>query len=247
VGSDLHAVPVAPRGQSPLLWATLQSLVIGNGSAEPLRVLDCGGGSGSLAVPLAVQGAEVTVVDVSIDALAVLRRRADEAGVSDRVTAVQGEAETLTELVPAGSFHLVLAHEVLEVLPTVSLGLDQIAAALCPGGVASIVVANPVAAVLGRALSGDLDGALESLRRSRDSALGLDALVRACERAGLGVESIEGIGVFSEMVPGVELERPGAMTALAELEAATAGVSPFREIAAKLHLTARRVDAADGA
>lgn len=230
-----------------MLWSSLQSLIAAqSGGAGELRVLDCGGGSGSLAVPLAAQGAEVTVVDVSIDALAVLMRRAAESGVSDRVTAVQGEAESLTDLLPSGHFHVVLAHEVLEALPSVSVGLEQIAAVLRPGGVTSIVTGNPVAVVLGRALAGDLDGALESLRRTHENHLRLATLVEACEQAQLAVESVEGLGVFTELVSGIELDRPGAMTALAELEVAAAGLSPFREIAAKLHLTARRADVLDG-
>ena len=58
---------------------------------RPLRVLDLGGGTGGLAVPLAEQGHHVTVVDPSPDALASLSRRVADAGVADRVTAVQGE------------------------------------------------------------------------------------------------------------------------------------------------------------
>jgi len=52
------------------------------------HVLDCGGGSGTYAVPLAARGASVTVVDISADALATLARRAAEAGVGDRVRGV---------------------------------------------------------------------------------------------------------------------------------------------------------------
>ena len=50
--------------------------------AARAALLDCGGGSGTFAVPLAAAGADVTVVDISADALATLQRRADEAGVA---------------------------------------------------------------------------------------------------------------------------------------------------------------------
>lgn len=245
VGYDLHPATAVPSGLSPLLWSSLQSMVAAHSVDGSMRILDCGGGSGSLSVPLAALGADVTVVDVSIDALATLRRRATEAGVSDRITAVQGEVESLGELVPAAHFDIVLAHEVLEVLSSVALGLSQVCGALAPTGVASIVTGNPVAVVLGRALVGDLDGALEFLARTTDSTLQPDALVGECARAGLAVQSIEGLSVFSDIVPGLELERPGAMTALAELESSTSTVSPFREIATKLHITARRADTSD--
>ena len=56
-------------------------------------VLDLGGGTGGLAVPLAELGHHVTVVDPSPDALASLSRRSAESGVAERITAVQGDAD----------------------------------------------------------------------------------------------------------------------------------------------------------
>ena len=52
---------------------------------RPLRVLDLGGGTGGIAVPLAAAGHDVTVVDPSPDALASLARRAAETGTSERI------------------------------------------------------------------------------------------------------------------------------------------------------------------
>jgi S-adenosylmethionine-dependent methyltransferase len=243
VDSDLRASDIGgaawPRGRSALLWASLQRMLQAVASSTAPRILDCGGGSGSLAVPLAAHGARVTVVDVSIDALSTLLRRASEAGVSDRVTAVQGEAESLSELVPAGSFDLVLAHDVLEDVSSPELAVRQIAAALRPGGVASLVVANPVAAVLARALTGDLTGALAVLHRSAHS-YDSSAMLSQCQAAGLQLRSVEGLGVFTDLVPGIQLERPGAMAALTELESAVAARSPYRDIASRLHVQASR-------
>ncbi|HEV2888531.1 MAG TPA: methyltransferase domain-containing protein [Jatrophihabitans sp.] len=229
-----------PHGRSSLLWASLlRTLQERPELAEP-RVLDCGGGSGSLAVPLAAQGAAVTVVDVSIDALATLMRRAAEAGVPDRVIAVQGEAESLAELVAAEAFDLVLAHDVLEDVQNPGLVLRQIAGVLRPGGVLSVVVANPVAGVLARVLAGDLAGAQSMLSRPNRQAYDAEGLAGLCLAAGLQVQSVEGLGVFTDLVPGIELDRPGAIAALSELESALAGQPPYRDIAARLHVQARR-------
>ncbi|MGL5860198.1 MAG: methyltransferase domain-containing protein, partial [Phycicoccus sp.] len=63
-----------------------------------LRVLDLGGGTGGTAVPLAAAGHDVTVVDPSPDALAALRRRAGESGVTSRVRALQGDTDTVGRL-----------------------------------------------------------------------------------------------------------------------------------------------------
>ena len=54
--------------------------------------------------------AHVTVVDASPDALAALTRRAADAGVAERVRAVQGDGDALADLVAPGSADLVLCH-----------------------------------------------------------------------------------------------------------------------------------------
>ncbi|HEY0169042.1 MAG TPA: methyltransferase domain-containing protein [Jatrophihabitans sp.] len=236
----------SPGGRSPLLWASLRHILQDRQDDQSVaapRVLDCGGGSGSLAVPLAVLGAVVTVVDVSIDALATLTRRAAEAGVSDRVTAVQGEAESLAQLATADTFDLVLAHDVLEDVQDPALVLGQIAGVLRPGGVLSVVVANPVAGVLARVLAGDVAGALAVYRQPVAQAYDGQSLAGLCLAAGLQVQSVEGLGVFTDLVPGIELDRPGAIAALSELESAVAGQPPYRDIASRLHVQASRPSA----
>jgi ubiquinone/menaquinone biosynthesis C-methylase UbiE len=247
VGTD-SVLESTPPGQSRLLWTALRETVGQHGpqhspqqlADKPVRVLDCGGGSGSLAVPLAGLGAQVTVVDVSIDALGTLLRRASEAGVSEHVTAVQGEAESLTSLFSASAFDVVLAHEVLDNVSSVPATLREIVAVLRPGGTASVVVANPVASVIGRALAGDVAGALAAVRRPSAELADLADLAAQCEAAGLEVVSVHGLGVFTEMVPGIDLERPGAMSALTDLESETSGRAPYRDIATRLHVMARR-------
>ena len=216
----------------------------------PPRVLDVGGGSGVWAVPLARAGCTVTVVDTSPNALATLRRRAGEAGVTDRITPVQGDADRLGDAVPAASADLVLGHGVLEVVDDVRAAAAALAAAAAPGGAVSVLVANRHAAVLGRALAGrlvearalldDSDGRLGStdplLRRF--ATIGLVALLEDC---GLAVEQLQGDAVLSDLVPGGVLEaHPGAAEQLSELELAAAGHAPLRDIASRLHALARR-------
>jgi S-adenosylmethionine-dependent methyltransferase len=203
-------------------------------------VLDCGGGSGSSAVPLARAGARVTVVDVSADALATLRRRAVEAGVDDLVRPVQGDVESLGDIVPADSFDLALAHGVLEAIDRPDVALAGIAAAVRPSGLVSVLMSNPVASVLSRALSGDVSAALHELR-APGRTLELTTVRAMCEQLGLTVEQVHGVGVFSELVPGAELDaHPSAVDALAELDELAATRSPYREIASRIHLLARR-------
>src|SRR4051812_38719266 len=148
---------------SRLLDGALEQVTVPGQVAE---LLDCGGGSGTYAVPLAADGARVTVVDISADALATLSRRAGEAGVADRVVPVAGDVEALETVgaaVPAASFDLVLAHGILDAVDDADRAFTAIAGAVRPGGLLSVLVSNPVAAVLARALAGDLAGARHEL------------------------------------------------------------------------------------
>lgn len=205
-------------------------------------VLDCGGGSGAYAVPLAGAGADVTVVDISADALATLRRRADEAGVSARVHAAQGDVEALAEVVGAASFDLVLAHGILDALDRIDETFDGIAAAVRPGGLISVLVANPLASIVARALAGEPALALQELREldTAGARMGPDTVQELCLRAGLVIEARHGIGVFSDLVPGAGLDEPGARDALAQLDAEAAARAPFAELAGRSHLLVRR-------
>ncbi len=232
-------VPARQRLVWQVLSTALTSVVQ---TPRPARVLDCGGGSGSFAVPLAQLGADVTVVDISVDALATLHRRAVEAGVAERVRPVQGDVEALIDVVPLNGFDLVLAHGILEEVEHILPTFEAIAASVRPGGLLSVLVGNPVAVVLARALSGDLAAALAELRSlgsddTRPSPAGIAALCRA---GGLTIEQTHGVGVFSELVPGSALDAPGAAEALADLEAESAVQAPFSEIASRVHTLARR-------
>jgi S-adenosylmethionine-dependent methyltransferase len=191
-------------------------------------------------------GATVTVVDVSIDALATLRRRAAEAGVADRVVAVQGDVEALADIVAPAAFDLVLAHGILEVVEPLAPSFAAIAGAVRPGGLLSILVSNPVAAVLARALAGDLDGAARELDLLDAGLPSPESIHALCTAAGFLVEQVHGIGVFRDLVPGAALDAPGAREALATLELACAQRRPFAEIAGRVHLLARRPPATPG-
>jgi len=216
---------------------------------EPPRVLDVGGGSGVLAVPFAAAGCAVTVVEPNPNALATLSRRAADAGVSDRITAVQADSDAVGQVVPAGSVDLVLAHGLLEVVDDPKNTVAAMAEAVALGGAVSVVVANRMWALLHRAIAGRLDEAAtlaedpagrlptETLLRRYDT----DGLLALLTDAGLVAELVQGHGVLSELVPGSVLQQDSsAQDALAALELRLAPVPPLRDIAARLHVVARR-------
>ncbi|HEX5594505.1 MAG TPA: methyltransferase domain-containing protein [Micromonosporaceae bacterium] len=242
-GSATSGPQAGPR--TAVIWAVLRR-ELDRYAGRALTILDVGGGTGGFAVPLAEAGHQVTVVDASPDALAALARRAAEAGVAERIRGVQGDGDALAGLVEPASADLVLCHAVLEVVDDPARVVAALAATLRPGGAASILVASRAAAVFSRAVNGHLDvaaallaspdgcaGPRDTLRRRYD-AEGVAALARA---AGLRVEQIHGVRVLADLIPPVADSDPQT---LLDLELATAALSPYRDIAAQLHLFARR-------
>lgn len=234
---------------SALVHASLRRAVLAHPSSAPCRVLDVGGGSGVWAVPLAALGCSVTVVEPSPDALASLARRARECDVSSRITAVQGDADSLGALVTAGDADIVLAHGILEVVDDLSRAIAALVAALAPGGLLSVLVAGRAAAVLHRALAGRAAEAVDVLTDPdgrtgpRDSLLrrfDVDGLRSGLVQAGLEVELLQGDAVVSDLVPSTVREGSTATAdAFAALEAAASTAPPLREIASRLHALAR--------
>ncbi|SEP17385.1 class I SAM-dependent methyltransferase [Amycolatopsis saalfeldensis] len=212
---------------------------------EQPSVVDVGGGSGGWAVPFASAGCLVTVVEPNPNALATLRRRAEEEGVSHRITVIADDSDALAAHVPAGSADLVLAHGLLEVVDDPAVVLAALAAAVAPGGAVSVLVANRNAAVLHRALAGRIaeaqrlldseDGVIpgerDTMLRRFDSA-GLTGLLVA---AGLEVTLLRGDRVISDVVAGEVRDDE-----LAEFELAAAAVPALRDVAGRLHAMARR-------
>ena len=248
--------PSSPAEQLPartaVVWAALDPLIA---AGTPLRVLDVGGGSGMFAVPLARLGHDVTVVDPSADALATLRRRAETAGVGDRVHGIQGDGDLLHEVLrPAteasGSegpdgFDLALCHSVLEVVDDPSVTLGEIARAVRPGGQVSVATANRAGVVLARALSGH---PVEALGLLDDRAPGSHGrpeprrftpadLLALIEAAGLRPGPWRGLAVVADLI---EASSGAAPAAIRALEIALSDLSPYRDVASGLHVLALR-------
>jgi SAM-dependent methyltransferase len=240
-----------PWGGDPVDLA-LAGLVVPLSADAPPHVVDVGGGSGTRAVPLAIAGCRVTVVDSSVDALAILHRRAQDSGVADRVAGVQADADLLSTVIPPGTADLVLCHHLLEEVDDPAVVIAALAAAVRPGGQLSVLVAGRLGAVIGQTLVGrfaearamlsDPDGrfaAADPLRRRYDVS-GIGDLLTA---AGLTVTSVTGVGVLAGLVAGAARQAvPGGDGELAGLELMAAVHPALREIATDLHVVAVRGD-----
>ncbi|GAB0023700.1 methyltransferase [Helicobacter pylori] len=220
--------------------------------SRPLRVLDLGGGTGGLAVALAEQGHTVTVVDPSPDALASLSRRVAESDAAARISAVQGDADTLAGTVAPGSIDLLCCHGTLEYVDDPTATLTRIAEVLAPGGHLSLVTAQRVAAVIARAIAGRFDQARAALT-SADGRWGdddpiprrfdRDELGEMLTRAGFTTLEARGVRLFSDLVPSAFVDSDAERAALLELEelaSADDGRTGLGGLGAAVHLVARR-------
>lgn len=238
--------------RTAVVWEVLREVLDRGAEASgrsTLDVVDAGGGTGGLAVPIAELGHRVTVVDPSPDALAALKRRAAESGVT--VQAVQGDADDLLGVVGPDSADLVLCHNVLEYVDEPACAMSAMAGTVRPGGSVSVLVAGLVAAALHRAVAGHFDDARRVLADPRGRWGERDpvprrferaALTGFAERAGLTVGTVHGVRIFADLVPGGMIDgEHDAAEALVALEAVAATHPVLRDIATQLHLLAHRV------
>jgi S-adenosylmethionine-dependent methyltransferase len=237
--------------RTAVVWEVLRDALASLApDGRSLQVLDAGGGTGGFAVPLAELGHHVTVVDPSPDSLAALERRAAESGTSGQVQAVQGDVAGLADVTAPGSIDLVLCHSVLEVVDDPATALAAVAAVLRPGGMASILAANRVAAVVARVAAGRLAEARRLLDDPAGRAGEGDPLVRRFtvdELSGLAVDAglrprlVHGVRVFADVVPAAVVDGdPDAASDLLALEHAAADRPDYIAVAAQVHLLADR-------
>ncbi len=222
------------------------------GLGRPLEVLDLGGGTGGVAVPLAEAGHRVTVVDPSADALAALARRAREAGVPDRVVAVQGDADDLGAALAGREIDLVCCHGTLEFVDDPEATLRAIATTLAPGGVLSLLVSGRLAVVFAKAIAGEFGQARAALTDPAGRWGSADPLPRRFDlaeleelltRTGFTTLQSRGTNILGHLVPASHLDSEAdraAVTELEELLVAAPGRELLRMLGNGLHVVARR-------
>ncbi|ANY09682.1 class I SAM-dependent methyltransferase [Pseudonocardia sp. HH130630-07] len=251
MGSPTREQAGAARGAAVLraLDSEIERVRRATGSAPV--VLDVGGGSGTWAVPLAGAGCRVTVVDTSHDALATLARRADEAGVTDRISPVNGDVDALADVAPADGADLVLGHGLLEVVDDPGRVLSGLAAAAAPGGAVSVLTVGRYGAFVNRVTTGRLAEARRLLTDPAGRTGPDDSLLRrfdaqqlrelAVATGRLGVETLQGDGTLEALLPGPgpEDEQSGREER-DELDALASAVPALGEVAPRLHLLGRR-------
>jgi len=218
---------------------------------RPMRVLDVGCGQGTQVLALARAGHHVTGVDSSATLLGDLEAALAEetAAVLARVRLVQGEAERLADLVPTRHFDAVLCHGVLMYFADPEPLLTGVAAAVAPGGFASLLVRNGDALAMRPGLLGHWPTAQRAFDdMSYGNRIGVTARAdRLADLTGLlaerelSVDAWYGVRVFTDTVAS-DAPVPGEeeLRVLLDCEERAGSTDPYRGVAALVHVIAGR-------
>jgi S-adenosylmethionine-dependent methyltransferase len=230
-----------------LTFASLQDFL--PHATRSLHALDIGGGTGATAVRLARLDVHVTVLDASVPMLDFAKRAAQEAGVTERIALIHGDASQLANLFHAEAFDVILCHNVLEYVDDPCAVLRSAAGALRdPSSIISVVVRNQAGEVLKAAIQeGDLAAAEHNLTAEwgNESLYGGKVRLFAAEglramllESSLAVAALRGVRVLSDYLP-PSVSRSDEYNRILELERKLGRQLEFAAVARYTHCFAR--------
>lgn len=236
-----------------LSFANLQEILPRFDSSRPLRALDLGCGPGAASLSLAGMGFQVTMLDSSPAMLEIAKRAVEKAGVTAKVALEQGEAADIANLLPKGTFDLVLCHNILEHVEDPAAVVSAVSRVVrnesTRPGIVSILVRNRAGEVF---KAGIQQGNLGMAERYLTDVFAQESLfggqVRLFTRdslramlAGTPLELIaeRGVRVISDYLP-LTISRDGEYQKIFELERKLGSQPEFAAVARYTQYFARR-------
>jgi len=230
-----------------LAFANLQDFL--PHATRALRALDIGCGTGAMAVRLARLGLHVTLLDSSVPMLDLAKRAAREAGTTERVALIHGDASQFANLFHAEMFDVILCHNVLEYVDDPCAVLRSAVGALRdPSSIISVLVRNQAGEVLKAAIQdGDLAAAErnltaewgnESLYGGRVRLFMAETLRAMLFESSLAVAAVRGVRVLSDYLP-PSVSRSDEYNRILELECKLGKRPEFAAVARYTHCFAR--------
>jgi ubiquinone/menaquinone biosynthesis C-methylase UbiE len=252
-GADKYAAYLkTPEGRMrlDLAFANLQDFL--PPATRCLLALDLGCGTGAIAVRLARLGLRVTLLDTSLPMLDFAKLAAREAGVTERIVLKHGDAAQLANLFQAGSFDVILCHNILEYVDDPYAVLRTAARALRDSSsIISILVRNRAGEALKAAIQeGDLaasehnltaEWGHESLYGGRVRLFTAESLRTMLAAASLAVTAERGVRIIVDYLP-PRVSRKDEYEQIFELERKLGARAEFAAIARYTQCLAHRPD-----
>jgi len=234
------------RLRSDLAWETLKGFL--PDPARQRRVLDLGGGTGSISVRLARKEFQVVLLDSSEEMMGIARKEAEATGVAERISFCHADADQLQALFGPESFDIIVCHNLLEYLADDGALVRAISYVLRKDGIVSLLARNRAGEVLKAAIkSSDLELAKKHLSAQTvmDSLYGKPVrvfdpadLLQMLAKADLGVVAERGVRIFSDYRDLADPD-PETYLRLLELEFTLGSRPEFAAIARYVQIIAR--------
>src|SRR5271166_1600289 len=219
-------------------------------ATQCLHALDLGCGTGAIGVRLARLGLHVTLLDASLPMLDLAKLAAREAGVAESIELKQGDATQLATLFDAGSFDLILCHNILEYVDDPCAVLRSAARALRDSAsIISILVRNQAGEVFKAAIK---DGDFTASEHNLTAAWGPESLYGGKVRlftaeilqatlveSSLAVTAERGVRVVSDYLP-PGVSRKDEYERILQLERKLGRQPAFAAVARYTHCLAHR-------
>lgn len=216
---------------------------------RPLQILDAGCGHAHVSLPLAQQGHQLTLCDISARLLDQARARFNAAEVGSHAYFHHGDIQSLaqTTVVPATGYDLVLCHAVMEWVADPQSLLTELVRLTRPGGWLSLMFFNRHSTVLRKLIRGYLDEALRDQFAGKGQGLTPinplepEQVYRWIEAEPVRAACCSGIRVFHDyMHKDVRDRRPEED--ILELEKRYSQVEPFCSLGRYMHVLMQRND-----
>jgi S-adenosylmethionine-dependent methyltransferase len=240
------------RLRTDLAFANLEDFLPQSQPGTTLRALDVGCGTGAAGIRLARLGFEVTLLDSSTSMLDLAQRAGEQAGVADKVKVTAGDVGEMAILFEAGSFDVIVCHNVLEFVDEpIALVRDMARTMRNFSSILSIVVRNRAGEVFKAALlTGDLEAAetnmtaqwgQESLYGGKVRLFTPHSLQDMLKSALLRTVAARGVRVLADYLP-PEISRSADYTRVFGLERKLGSVPEFAAVARYIQCLVRLAD-----
>lgn len=212
--------------------------------------LDVGCGNGELGLRALEGGHSVTLVDREPEMCALAARRIKARfGTSKAWQVLESQLGNL----PAHQFAVVTAHNVLEYVPDRRGAIRELAGRVSPGGILSVVVANPMAVPFTIAVRTQDPRATRKALEEGGIRIGLSGVRKKVEpvhieildeelaERGMSRHGYYGLRIFNDvMTEEWRKSIPGWLDEMLATELLASDQEPYRSVARHLHLVYRR-------